>query len=349
MLKNIFDAIMKVTDPRPKYTGARCLVERQAVGGCDLCMQACPHDAVRISDRVEIIEGDCTGCGLCVQACPTGALEYDLLPMLSSLKNQGTTHSMAMGDDRINSSLKCSKVPGDSPTIECLARVSPSMVMASSAWGQKLTLIRNDCNSCSLGGFTVPQAVENVLEITRAYRENIGAVVVEVVQYGISDTKAELESPKKEVPVQPAVSVSRREAMNVFGMGLKRTTAELIPENPFPGVSAKLEVAPVPDEWTWRKKTLRPKPDDGTLQYWPAPTVNDDCIFCPVCQNVCPTNAVTREREMDGTFKIMLETAACTGCNACVVSCPPAAMTLERQVKFELLEQTVMLHEGSGE
>jgi ferredoxin len=346
MLKNIFDAIMKVTDPRPKYTGTRCLVERQVVGGCDLCMQACPHDAVRITDRVEIIEADCTGCGLCVQVCPTGALEYELPVMLNSLKSQGTTHSLAMGNDRVNTSLKCSKVPGDSPTIPCLARVSPSMILASSAWGQKLTLIRNDCSTCSLGGDTVPQAIENVLEIARAYRENIGAVVTEVVQYGIDET-TKLETPKP--PEQPAVHVSRRDAFNVFGMGLKRTTADLIPENPFPGISTKLEAAPVPIEWTWRKKALRPKPENQMLQYWPAPTVNDDCIFCPVCQNVCPTSAVTREREVDGTFKIMLETAACTGCNACVVSCPPAAMTLEPSLKFEALEETVLLHEGTGD
>ena len=170
MLKTIFDTLLKVTDPRPKYIGSRCLVEKNAVGGCDKCMTACPHDAVRITDHIEILEGACTGCGLCVQVCPTGALEYDLLPMLGALKDQG----VAVDATPPVVVLTCSKVPGNAAHIECLGRVSPAMILASSAWGQELQLIRSDCATCKIGGPTVPESLENVLEIARMYRKTLG-------------------------------------------------------------------------------------------------------------------------------------------------------------------------------
>ena len=350
MLKGFLDAFMNLTDPRPTYTGERCLVEKNVVGGCDKCMQACPHDAVRISSRVEISEGDCTGCGLCVQACPSGALEYDLVSTLGVIKRHGTTTSSAAPEDRVPSSLKCSKVPGDGATLECLGRVTPAMILASAAWGQRMTLARGDCETCKLGGPTVPGAVENVIQIAEAYREDLRAppMDVRVVQYGVHRTTESLETIESAEPPAPVVAVSRRGALQALAQNTRGGVARVIPDKLIPGVDTKLEVQPVPDEWVWRRKALRPTPEAETQQYWPAPTVNENCIFCPVCTNVCPTEAIVRNREPDGSYKLTLEVAACVGCNACVVSCPPDAMTLEAKLPHGQLSETVVLLEGGG-
>ncbi len=351
VVKGFLDAFMNLTDPRPTYTGDRCLVERNAVGGCDKCMQACPHDAVRIGNNVQILEEACTGCGLCVQACPTGALEYDLIATLGTLKQQGTTASTAAAQEREPCSLKCSKVPGDGATLECLGRVTPAMLLASAAWGQRLTLARGDCDGCKLGGSSVPGAVENVIQIAQAYREELRAepMDVRVVQYGAPRASTESESLLEPVAeIAPAVSVSRRNALQAMAQNARGGMARVIPDRIIPGVDTKVEAQPIPDEWVWRRKALRPTPQITAPQYWPAPTVNQNCIFCPVCQNVCPTDAITRDRETDGSYKLSLEVAACTGCNACVVSCPPNAMTLEAKMPFGQLSETVLLLEGGG-
>jgi ferredoxin len=193
----------------------------------------------------------------------------------------------------------------------------------------------------------VPAALENVVEIARAYREGLNAepMDVRVVQYGVGVDDLE---PSSAVNVAPSVAVSRRGALQAMAQNTRGGVARVIPDRFIPGVDTKLEVQPVPDEWVWRRKALRPTPELEVAQYWPTPTVNDDCIFCPVCQNVCPTNAITRDREMDGSYKITLEVAACTGCNACVLSCPPTAMTLEAKTDFGKLDEKVVLHEGGG-
>lgn len=76
LLDNLLNAFLKATDPRPRYTEARCLLYKNSVGGCDRCHQACPKGAVRLeSFRVELDEVLCTGCGLCTGVCPGVALE----------------------------------------------------------------------------------------------------------------------------------------------------------------------------------------------------------------------------------------------------------------------------------
>ncbi len=51
-------------------------IEAQLCRGCQLCLQACPYQAISFfEDRVacEVNQAVCTGCGSCAVACPTGA------------------------------------------------------------------------------------------------------------------------------------------------------------------------------------------------------------------------------------------------------------------------------------
>lgn len=43
--------------------------------GCELCVDRCPVNAVRVNDVIPVVETPiCIGCGLCVTGCPTGTL-----------------------------------------------------------------------------------------------------------------------------------------------------------------------------------------------------------------------------------------------------------------------------------
>jgi NAD-dependent dihydropyrimidine dehydrogenase PreA subunit len=339
MLKAFLDVALQLSDLRPRYTGERCLLERHAVGGCDRCEQACPHDAVRLSDHVEILADACTGCGLCVQACPSGALEYDLLPVLGMLKDQGVANP---SDDPVPASLRCAEVPGDGPQVACLARVTPAHLLASAAWGQKLDLIHGQCSTCRIGGPGVPEKVRATRQTASAYRQHLPDARPQARMMSWSDLEPS-SLPVLTSSTAPPKPVSRRGALNALWGSTKRGLAQAIPDRPLPGVDAMPEPGRIGDEWLWRRRALKPRPSDGTPQHWPAPAVNESCTFCQVCETLCPTDAITREAQPDGTISLNLEIAACNGCNACVVSCPVDAMRLETSRVFEDLERTVVM------
>ncbi len=342
MLKVLLDAGLQLSDLRPRYTGERCLLERHAVGGCDLCERACPHDAVRLTDRVEILSDACTGCGLCVQACPSGALEYDLLPVLGKLKDQGTANPDC---NSVPASLRCAEVPGDGPEVACLARITPAHLLASAAWGQNLDLIHGSCSACKIGSADVPDAVRANRKTAESYRQNLPNAAPTARRHRVQMVSwNDLEpgsAPKLSAPAPKPVS--RRGALGALWGSARRGLAQVIPDRPLPGVDGLPEPGRIGDEWVWRRRALKPRPADGAPQYWPAPAVDESCSFCQVCEVLCPTDAITRKTHLDGTIRLNLEVAACNGCNACVVSCPVGAMSLQTTRSFQDLEQIVMM------
>lgn len=44
--------------------------------GCGGCVNACPHDSMRLKGSCVVIT-NCQHCGICVPVCPVGALKPD--------------------------------------------------------------------------------------------------------------------------------------------------------------------------------------------------------------------------------------------------------------------------------
>ncbi len=62
----------------------RIVVNTERCKGCGLCIDACPKDLIKISDRLNaagyypansIANGECTGCAICATVCPDVAIE----------------------------------------------------------------------------------------------------------------------------------------------------------------------------------------------------------------------------------------------------------------------------------
>ncbi len=331
MLDGVFKLLGDYGNMVPRYTGPRCLSERLSVGGCDLCQQACPHDAILIPQSVVIDPSACTGCGLCVQACPSGALEYDVTAPLNAVREQKASAIKQGG-----AKLVCSKSDEGGKTLLCLGRVTVSTVMAAGAWDMPLTLVHGDCAGCSLGGPEVPASVLRVTEQANVLR----GATMRAAQVTLRPHDAALAGSGEQV--------SRRGMFGTMARGARSTLVQSIPDSPLPFVDWSEPTDRIPAEWQWRVRALRPAPAPEAAVYWPAPVIDDTCIDCPVCANVCPTDAIAREVQPDGGVTLVLSLAACTGCRACERSCPPQAINMREHWRFDALEQLILLRDSGN-
>ncbi len=306
------------------------------VGGCDKCLTACPHEAIEIKNNsVKLLEHNCTGCGFCVQECPTKALEYDLKPILNLLKNQG----VGTNQDPVQATLKCSKVSGSSETILCMGQLTPAHLIASAAWNQNLELVHGDCKNCEIGDNTAVRRLQKVrIQAEELVPAKGDEPQVTFISWLDSSDWLGSDRPKRLELAPEPTRVSRRDALQSLFSSAKRGVAEIIPDNPLPGVTAKLEPSRIPEEWVWRKRALLRLTKNSQVMRWKTPTVNDHCTLCQVCEFVCPTKAITRSENI-----LELEVSACIGCDACTVSCPENAIQLQSEIPRAQLEQTLVL------
>ncbi|GHF76224.1 4Fe-4S dicluster domain-containing protein [Deinococcus ficus] len=332
MLKGLLDTLSESTDPLPRFTAPRCLLERQTMGGCDACHAACPHGAVELGplgSSVRIRPDLCTSCGLCVQACPTGALEFALLPALQSVRDQRDT---AEGQ----ATLTCAPSGAGGPHLPCLGRVTPALLAASGAWDVPLSLIHGDCAACPVGAPDVPERLRAVLEDAQRLREPTGRparVTIRPAEPGDRDR---------------AVRMDRRGAFTALFRAGRQQVAQALPDRPLPFVDWSVPEDRTPEEWKWRRAALNPAPPEDAPVPWPAPVVDDTCIDCPVCATVCPTEAITRELQPDGGVKLLLNLGACTGCMSCLKSCPPQAIHRQEEWLPAAFRVPILLRESDS-
>lgn len=306
LFDNLVGAFLKLTDPTPKFTGSRCLLEKNAVGGCDKCKTVCPKEAVSLEGySVNIDDTLCTGCGLCTAVCPGTALEFPLGPIQESLH-------------RSKGQLRCSKASGSGEEVLCLGRLTPGALADAASRHGAITLAHGDCAQCKVGGPNVPHQLQQTIQEARNYYPQTQVILTQDNLRG--------------------AAVGRRELFSAMFGSAKRSAADLVPTVPFIQIEAE---APTPAEL--RLRVLAAKRANEVQ--WPKVAVADGCTLCPVCTNVCPTGAVIRERQEED-YVILLNVAACTGCNACVHSCPPQVMSLQTANRDEALGEPLELYRG---
>lgn len=303
--------IVKATNLAPSYSAETCLLVTRSIGGCSACYDACPHDAIRLGKTVEIDDIDCTGCGLCVQACPSQALAASRATLAAA-------------------PLKCSQVSGSCQSVQCLAQLTATDLLRLSTPEGTVTLHHADCARCSIGSKEVPEA----LAVTSKRAEALAAARDKPLEVQfIECTHADItDSPK---------ALSRRAFLRGGVDSSKRYSADLLAPLEFFAGKDDAQTKPLPLELQKQVLSLKAAalaPTDKVP--WPTPQIAEGCIMCPVCTNVCPTGAFSRELPAlydDGDGLLKLDLARCNGCDACVKSCPVNVISLDDTCSWHAL------------
>lgn len=305
MFDELLKFIFKATNVAPEYTKARCLAVKQSRDACTRCRDVCPHEAITIRRQVLIDEVDCTGCGLCVQVCPSQALE----PKVAYAPHLP---------------LKCSRVAGEAQTVHCLGRLRPSDLLRLAGPATEVRLARGDCADCPVGTALVKDALATVI----AEAEQLAAVHERELRVEVRECERFDDTGRSR-------EVSRRDLLRGGWRNLQRGAADaLAPLDPGDDDDA------LPREMQRHYRLLEAAdPAPETPVPWALPRVADGCIMCPVCTNVCPTKAFSRdfrplERDPDGSAVLHLDPERCVGCEACVSACPVKVISMDSEISW---------------
>jgi ferredoxin len=282
----------------PEYHPRRCLAVIYPDRGCRECVKACPHDAVSLeTGRVRIDPLLCTSCGLCVGACPAEALEADPEAVARAILDAPAERAVAA----------CSEAGTDGDVnVTCHARLQPSAFLAAGLTGRHLVVVAGDCARCQVGSAGVPETVR----ATAAAAEREAAANGRKVAWTWHgpDTPYTPETARRDV--------LRRAVRSGVGAFRGKVDEALAGWPQLLGEQSK----PLPRERTMRRELLAGAVDSKGEVAWPEVSVNQNCILCPVCTQVCPTEALQRVIE-PGQTVLYLDLARCTGCSACAEAC----------------------------
>ena len=326
---NLFSVAEKLSpsDHAPIALNAnRCVHSYDRFSKCDICIRACPVDALRLDAPIALDEQVCVACGLCLRVCPVGALTgddgvADLLNLTARLPEAAIIE------------LACSRHPAPEQgalenatvirTNTCLAALGPSCYLQWLTRPIQVIVRLDACAECSLKRAqpTIEQTVQSVRAILTG--RGAGERVIAVT--------AKPESPSQPRPVYDTKNppVSRRDLFRfIVAEGSKAADVQAIVSDQPTGKVPPLErrrLLKMLEQFTPNESM--PTQNVPALGLgWVSLKANENCSACGVCARTCPTGAMQFAATDDNQYRLALRLNHCTDCGVCIDMCEPGAL-----------------------
>lgn len=320
----------------PEVHAERCVRFRYRYSACARCAEACPHDAVGLSEEgVAVDAARCRDCALCASTCPTGALDAANVPRVPLLKQ-------ALGRSRFAFACAPSGERGDA-VVPCLGALDAPSLAYLARRGVEVELQgAGHCDACDHGATGAQSLAANVAAVER------------LRSAAVDETWAAIRVPvrKREPLRRPEFAPARRQLLRRFvGRGIDAVTGAAGPAARPPSADAAIRAAraflPEPRELLQlvgrneghRTRCIGRHPAVPAAQL----EIGPGCTACEACFRVCPTGAL-QIRESDAVWSLAFVADRCVGCEVCAEVCQPQVLATGAQVDFAPGRAEIVLH-----
>ena len=353
-IANLFGLLEQLESSQIAVKHNRCLLVRNRNAECLKCLNACTSGCIALnsdSNEVSVSPEKCISCGACATACPTGAIimrdpdDSQLLREIAA-KMQVAEGAAAVVCERLAERAeglydleKLTRVP-------CLGRVDESMICALAAMGAKsITLVQGECGTCaySQGLETVCAVVQNAETLLKTWnaptRVKISAKLPSAVRLegdaSYDRSKREAFGDAKRVSAKAAgaaASTALDEALGSAAASRKSAS----PKYAKVGKDGTLPQA-LPNRRARLNGALRAlgEPEDVMIEtrLWGHVIMDEqNCRGCRMCALFCPTGALKKFEEPDGTCGITHAPSLCVKCGLCRSVCPGNCIEISEEV-----------------
>lgn len=307
----------------PEFRAARCTRFRFRYSECQRCQDACPHEAIALSDSgAKIDEARCQNCALCITACHTGAWASESFKPIDLLR-------VAIKQKAYSIACAPSGLTADA-VVPCLGAVDAAMIAYLGKRKIPLTLLgTGHCGDCGHGARGAAQLDSNLDAAAqlRAAGEEEGAPWAEVT------TSAD-SGPARPAPVRAA---RRQLFRRLVGRGVDAVAGSAAPpsaQTPIPDKAIRAGAYASTERRELLQIVCERKDGKPTTMPWHETLplmrlyLQPGCTTCEACFRACPTGAI-QIVENPGDWALTFQADRCVACTVCLEVCQPRVLDAE--------------------